>query len=241
MRVLPILLLGCWSAWGTAQELRWGFAMADGMPYVEVKNQELQGGFTHRLGTLTSQRLGVAIRFVETPNKRVEKFIQRGRIHVICNNNPEWLAEPQRYHWSSMLYQEDDVLLLHRQQPPISSLKELHGKVLGTRLGYVYNTALMEAFARKRVTRQDSRELGTNLYLLSKQRIDAIIDMRRSLNHALGKHSELPLNIGSWVIQRYDLPCVYSPHSPISAERLDEVLQGLRDEGVIARLLNGEA
>ena len=65
--------------------------------------------------------------------------------------------------------------------------------------------------------------------------------MRRSLNHALGKHSELPLNIGSWVIQRYDLPCVYSPHSPISAERLDEVLQGLRDEGVIARLLNGEA
>jgi hypothetical protein len=32
LRVLPILLLGCWSAWGTAQELRWGFAMADGMP-----------------------------------------------------------------------------------------------------------------------------------------------------------------------------------------------------------------
>jgi polar amino acid transport system substrate-binding protein len=149
--------------------------MADGMPYVEVKNQELQGGLTHRLSTLTSQRLGVAIRFVETPNKRVEQFIQRGRIHVICNNNPEWLAEPQRYHWSPMLYQEVDVLLLHRQQPPISSLKELHDKVPGTRLGYVYNAALMEAFARKRVTRQD------------------------------------------------------------------EVLQGLRDEGVIARLLNGEA
>lgn len=239
LRSALIVSLGCCGASSGAEELRWGFGPADGMPYVEVEDHQLRGGFTHRLGTRVGQRLGLDLHFVETPNKRLEEFIQRGRIHLICNANPEWLAEPQRYHWSPPLYQEEDVLLLHHQAAQVRGLEDLYGKVLGTQLGYVYSLPLMEAFARKLVTRQDIRDLDTRLSMLSKQRIDALIDMRRPLEHKLALRPELPLHFSAWVVQRYDLHCVYGAQLPVSVERLDGVLQELRDQGALARMLDG--
>jgi ABC-type amino acid transport substrate-binding protein len=222
-----------------AEALRWGFSPVDGMPYVEVRNHQLRGGFTHRLGSRVGQRLNLELQFVETPNRRIEDFIQRGRIHLICNANPQWVAEPQRYHWSPRLYQEEDVLLLHDGDAPVTGLQDLHGKVLGTQLGYIYSVPLMEAFARHVVTRQDVRDLDSGLNLLSRQRLDALIDMRRSLAHKLAQRPELPLYVSDWVVQRYDLHCIYGQHLPIAAERLDEVLLELRDSGAIARMLDG--
>ena len=233
------MLLGCWSAISGAEALRWGFSPADGMPYAEVRDHQLLGGFTHHLGTRIGQRLGLELRFVETPNMRLEEFIQRGHIHLICNANPEWVAEPRRYHWSPVLYQEEDVLLLHDRHAPVAGLQDLHGKVIGTQLGYIYSLALMEAFARQLVTRQNVRDLDTGLNLLSRQRLDALIDMRRPLAYKLAQHPELPLHFSDWVVQRYDLHCVYGQHLPISTERLDEVLLELRDSGAIARMLDG--
>ncbi|WP_372876363.1 substrate-binding periplasmic protein [Pseudomonas sp.] len=238
MRVLAILLLGCWSGISGAEALRWGFSPADGMPYVEVRNHQLRSGFTHRLGSRVGQRLDLDVRFVETPNKRIEEFIQRGRIHLICNANPDWLAEPQRYHWSPRLYQEEDVLLQHDSDAPMTGLQDLHGKVLGTQLGYIYSLPLMEAFARKLVTRQNVRDLDSGLYLLSRQRLDALIDMRRPLAYRLAQHPELPLHFSDWVVQRYDLHCIYGQHLPVAVERLDEVLLELRDSGAIAQMLD---
>lgn len=239
MRASLIVLLGCLSASSGAEELRWGFSAADGMPYVEVQDRQLRGGFTYQLGTRVGQRLGLEPRFVETPNKRLERFIQEGRIHLICNANPEWVAEPQRYHWSPSLYQEEDVLVLHRQHAAIDRLEDLYGAVVGTQLGYVYSVPLMEAFARRLITRQNIRDLDTGLTLLSRQRIDALINMRRTLTHKLAQRADLPLRFSTWVVQRYDLHCLYGQQLPISAEQLDRTLQELRDSGAIARMLDG--
>ncbi|MDP3977670.1 MAG: transporter substrate-binding domain-containing protein [Pseudomonas sp.] len=222
-----------------AEVLRWGFSPSDGMPYVEVHNHHLLGGFTHRLGSRVGQRLNLELHFIETPNKRIEEFIQRGRIHLICNANPQWLAEPQRYHWSPRLYQEEDVLLLHGSDAPVTGLQDLHGKVLGTQLGYIYSLPLMEAFARQLVTRQNVRDLDSGLNLLSRQRLDALIDMRRTLTYKLAQRPELPLYVGDWVVQRYDLYCIYGQQLPIAAEKLDEVLLELRNSGAITRMLDG--
>lgn len=238
MRALIFVLVTCSATYCSAEELRWGFATADGMPYVDVVDQQLRGGVIYQLGQQASQRLGLTVHFVETPNKRIEEFMQRGHIHVICNNNPQWMAEPLRYHWSPPLYEEEDVLLQHRQQPPIDSLEDLYGKVLGTQLGYVYNVPLMAAFANHQVTRRDVRDLRTSLNLLKKQRLDAIIDMRRPINFQLAKGPDAPLQFSPWVIQRYEMHCTYGPTLPVSAERLDKVLQELRDQGSISQMLD---
>lgn len=220
-----------------AEELRWGFATADGMPYVQVQAQQLQGGFLHRLGSAASERLGFQARFVETPNNRIEDFMQRGRIHVICNANPQWMKEPQLFHWSPPLCSEEDVLLTHTQMPTITRLEDLHGKVLGTQLGYIYSEPLMAAFARQQVIRQDVRDLNTSLNLLSKKRLDALIDMRRPISFQLAVRPDAPLQLSPWVIERYDMHGSYSPLLPVSAERLDQTLLELRDQGQIEAML----
>lgn len=238
MRALIFVLVICNATCCNAEALRWGFATADGMPYVDVIDQQLRGGVIYQLGQQAGQRLGLTVRFVETPNKRIEEFMLRGHIHVICNNNPQWMAEPSRYHWSPVLYEEEDVLLQHRQQPPIDSLEGLYGKVLGTQLGYVYNVPLMAAFANHQVTRRDVRDLKTSLNLLKKQRLDAIIDMRRPISFQLTKGPDALLQFSPWVIQRYEMHCTYGPTLPVSAERLDKVLQELRDQGIISQMLD---
>jgi len=232
-----MLLIGC-CGWACADELRWGFATADGMPYVDVHEQQLRGGVIYKLGQLASQQLGFEAAFVETPNKRIDEFMQRGRIHVICNSNPQWIDKPERYHWSAPLYSEEDVLLLHRQHAPINSLNELQGKTVGTQLGYVYSGKLMEAFASKKIIRKDLRDHNAGLNLLRKQRLDAIIDMRRPLRFQLAKRADAPLQINPWVIDQYDMHCTYSPQLPVSAELLDRTLQQLRDQGLIEQMLN---
>lgn len=222
----------------SAHELRWGFASADGQPYVEVREHQLLGGFIYELGRVASQRLGYKADFVETPNKRIEEFMHRGRIHVICNNNPQWMKNPERFHWSEALYSEEDVLLVHRQRQPITDLEGLYGKTLGTQLGYIYSPALMDAFTQKKIVRQNLRDYSTGINLLSMHRLDAMIDMRRPVTHQLNKHPDAPVQINPWVIDRYDMHCAFSPTLPVSTDKLDEVLNELREEGVIEKLLN---
>lgn len=218
--------------------MRWGFATADGRPYVAVQHQQLQGGFTYLLGKRAGERLGIAVEFVETPNNRVEDFLMRGRIHVICNATPDWIDQPHRFHWSPVLYSEEDVLASHTRQPDLNSLETLHGKTLGTQLGYVYHSALMKTFATGQVTRQDLRDIATGLHLLRAGRMDAVIGMRRTLTHQLSSQPDKELRINSWVIERHEIQCLYSPELPVDAAQLDEVLQELRDAGQIEAMFD---
>lgn len=88
-------------------------------------------------------------------------------------------------------------------------------------------------------TRQNVRDLDSGLHLLSRQRLDALIDMRRPLAYKLAQRPEPPQHFSDWVVQRYDLYCIYGQHLPSGAERLNEVLLELRDSGAIARMLDG--
>ncbi|MBX9763621.1 MAG: hypothetical protein K2Y24_11420, partial [Pseudomonadaceae bacterium] len=127
MRALITSLFFIWSLTVSAHELRWGFASADGQPYVEVREHQLLGGFIYELGRVASQRLGYKADFVETPNKRIEEFMHRGRIHVICNNNPQWMKNPERFHWSEALYSEECGFHAIRPPSPLSSGQAFQG------------------------------------------------------------------------------------------------------------------
>nr|WP_070104098.1 transporter substrate-binding domain-containing protein [Pseudomonas resinovorans] len=223
-----------------ADELRWGFGPADGMPYAQVSDHVLLGGFIQRLGERISKDLSIQVRFVETPNKRIEESLKNGRIHLICNSNPEWMLDASAYHWSPPLFEEEDALLQHRDSPPINNLGDLRGKVLGTSLGFAYSMPMMEAFATGAIARKDVRDLGTRLNLLSHKRLDAVIDMRRALAFELARHPDAPLVFSPWVVERYPLYCAYGGGLPVAAERLDAVLRKLHDSGELDALLQDE-
>ena len=217
-------------------ELLWGFGPHDGMPYVAVRQQQLIGGFTRLLGERVSSELAIPVRFIETPNNRLEGFLLEGRIQIICNAHPDWMPQASRLHWSAPLYEEEDRLLQHVQSPDFSDLAKLQGKSLGTSLGFVYIEPLMSAFSNGNVLRQDVSDLETRLQMLSRQRLDALIDMQRPLAYRLSRNPTLPVRFSSWVVSRYWMHCAYSPHLEVAAEQLDQVLLELRDSGAIEAL-----
>ncbi len=239
-RVVLWILFSLWPGLALCEELRWGFGPADGMPYAQVSDHALLGGFILHLGERIAKELSIKVNFIETPNKRIEASLKNGRIHLICNSNPEWMVDASAYHWSPSLFEEEDALLQHRDSPRIASLDDLKGKVLGTSLGFAYSMPLMEAFANNDVERKDVRDLDTRMNLLSHKRLDAIIDMRRALAYELAVRPDSPLVFSPWVVERYQLHCAYSGQLPIPAEQLDAALQRLKDSGEIESLLQDE-
>lgn len=216
------ILLGVGQAF--AGELRWGFSPADGMPYVDIVDHQLQGGFTRQLGERVAQRLGLSLRFVETPNRRIDGFMASGHIHVICNSNPGWDSKPERYHWSPALFEEQDVLLQRDDRPAIRDFAELRGKTLGTSLGYVYADDLMQAFAAGEIRREDTRDLASRVQMLKRSRLDAAVDMRRPLLYLTRQHPELGLSVSPLVLQSYRMHCIYGGQLPVPVESMDRVL-----------------
>ena len=229
------ILLGVGQAF--AGELRWGFSPADGMPYVDIVDHQLQGGFTRQLGERVAQRLGLSLRFVETPNRRIDGFMASGHIHVICNSNPEWDSKPERYHWSPALFEEQDVLLQRDDRPAIRDFAELRGKTLGTSLGYVYANNLMQAFAAGEIRREDTRDLASRVQMLKRSRLDAAVDMRRPLLYLTRQHPELGLRVSPLVLQSYRMHCIYGGQLPVPVESMDRVLDEMVRDGSIGRLL----
>jgi ABC-type amino acid transport substrate-binding protein len=235
-RILPICLCLA-SALCGAEELRWGYSPSNGMPYAESIDHELAPGFVRDLGETIGQRLGLAVRFVETPDKRVEPALAQGAIDLQCINNPQWMKAPEKLHWSPSLFEEEDALAQRADRPPMADISQVNGVRVGTSLGYVYPAPLMQAFAEGRAKRDDVRDLDTRLHMLEAGRLDALIDMRRPLEFLLEQHSSLPVAISRNSVQRYSIHCSYGPALPVAAERLDALLQAMVDDGSIQRLL----
>ena len=234
---LLLICLCLTSALCGAEELRWGYSPSNGMPYVESIDHELAHGFVRDLGERVGQLLNLQVRFIETPDKRVEASLQQGSIQLLCINNPQWMSAPEKLHWSPSLFEEEDVLAQRSDAPPLNDLDALRGRTVGTSLGYVYLPALMKAFASNTVRRSDVRDLETRLHMLEHKRLDAIVDMRRPLEFLLQEHPNLSIQVNPGVLQRYSIRCSYGPTLPIPAERLDAALQTLVDDGSIQRML----
>lgn len=235
-RLLPFCLCLA-SALCGAEELRWGYSPSNGMPYAESIDHELAPGFIRDLGETVGQRLGLAVRFVEMPDKRAEPALAQGVIHLLCINNPQWMKAPEKLHWSPSLFEEEDTLAQRSDSAPLGDLTRVDGLRVGTSLGYVYPASLMQAFAEGRMKRADVRDLDTRLHMLEAHRLDALIEMRRPLEFLLAQHRELPVAINSRNVQRYSIFCSYGPALPLPAERLDAVLQAMVSDGSIQRLL----
>jgi len=238
LRRFCALSLGLLSSLCSAEGLMWGYGPADTMPYVGLVQQQVQHGLAYHLSQEISKRFALPVEFLETPNNRLEPYLQQGRLHLVCNTNPEWVSQPQQYHWSPALYDEEDVLLQRMDQPELTGLTSLYGKVLGTSLGYTYSQPLMGAFATGKVSRQDVRDLDTSLHMLDKDRLSAVIDMQRNLAYKLAQHPQMQLRFSPWVVQRYQVYCAYSRHLPIPAEQLDALLQELLDQHLIEQWLD---
>jgi polar amino acid transport system substrate-binding protein len=89
--------------------------------------------------------------------------------------------------FSKPFYQERVSVYFNREQTPlIKTADKLDGLNIGTLLGWSYGVEFDQAKAKKRFFTHDSK-LETNLYLLAKGRLDAVIHSELSALYVLNK------------------------------------------------------
>ena len=230
-----IPLLG-WSTGLLAEPLVWGYSPSDPPPYVEMTGAELDNSVTRDLGELVAANLGRRLSFVAVPNNRIEDALKSGRIHMICNTQPQWHSQPELLHWSAVLYEDADVLATPASQPAPQTLASLQGALVGTTIGYHYSSELTRAFERGDLVRRDVRNIETRLKMLERGRLDASIDLRRALSYQLHKHPA-DIRVSDWPLELFALRCA-APKTTAGSADLVEAIDKLLALGQIQQILN---
>ncbi|PKM30172.1 MAG: ABC transporter substrate-binding protein [Gammaproteobacteria bacterium HGW-Gammaproteobacteria-11] len=221
-----------------AASLNWGFSPTDPPPYVVTRDGQLGNSLTRAIGERVAQELGWQLQFVDTPNARIDEALETGRIDLICNTQPDWHARAEHLLWTNVLYHDADVLVVPEGEPAPHSVSALHGKIVGTSLGYHYAPALTEAFDKGLVQRLDVRDIETRLRMLQRGRLHASVDLRRAVSHLIRQHRLEGLRVSQWSLEEMALSCVIGIQEQARAEQLRDVINRLQEEGEINELVS---
>ena len=207
-------------------------------PYAFVKGKQLVGGVIKDVMDELGKELGIEVDYKSTPKKRIEDALGSGKMHVAAISNPAWVKDSEQYHWSIPLFQESSRFLVSAKLAfPITTFEDLHGKRLGTILGYYY-PELMEKFESKAILRDDAIRIETNFKRLQAGRIDALIDSDILIAYHLKKHNAYQqFVIAEKVVSTHDIQSAVSKQTPISIDRINTTLQEMKDSGKITEIL----
>jgi len=104
---------------------------------------------------LISRKNGYTIKAIGIPKNREIKHLESGKLDA----NPlakEWVSNPEDFEFADVIIDARDVLFSLREKPiKFVSVKDLHGKTIGTHLGYSY-PLLEQDFKGENIVRHDS-------------------------------------------------------------------------------------
>ena len=218
------------------EPLLWGYSPSDPPPYVQLKGNDLQPSLTREIGEAAAAAAGREVSFVATPNNRIDEALASGRIDIICNTLPEWLSEPNQLLWTESLYDDADVVITRQTQPAPHSLADLQDAIVGTTLGYHYSDSVADAFNRQAMIRHDVRDLPTRLRMLERERLDAVIDLRRAVEHLL-PDAQSAFHISSWEVERFALRCSLGNPQDSDSRKLAALLNEMIASGEIRQIV----
>lgn len=142
--------------WGQAGALRFSASSTWGMPYGDVREDQLLGGIVFELMQAIGLALNVPVRYVVLSRNRLEAAAQAGEINVRCYFNPAWTKAPEQYVFSAPLFDASDVLVGARDQGAITDLAHLpQGATVGTVIGFVY-PSLTQRFQDRSLLHDDA-------------------------------------------------------------------------------------
>ncbi|SDU16753.1 substrate-binding periplasmic protein [Halopseudomonas salegens] len=240
LAILSLSLLPATSLCAAPPEapIRWGFSPADPAPYVitQSDNSLAPSSLTYLIGNLVADQHGKQVDFIPTPNNRIDESLQQGRIELLCNTQPDWHANPNDYLWTQPLYSDADIIV-SREHPAPDSLSDLHGKVLGTTLGYHYADALNRAFQDQQVNRHDVRDISVRMAMVQRGRLDASIELRRAARFYIRQENVSELHLSDWSLESFDLRCAIAGNDQARRNKLRNSINELLAEGVIQRLV----
>ncbi len=220
-----------------AADLRVGVNSGWMMPYAQIENDHLTDGILFDLYQAIAAVLGMQVRPVVLPRKRIEMMELDGGIDLSCYSNPAWTKSPADFVWSEPVFEITDLLVGQAALTKPGSLDAIpHGAVISTVLGYVYSP-LEDRFATGKLRREDTQDQHKVLLKVSAARTPYGI----TNSHALDwfRHNQPENALANWniVIERSGFHCSIPRRGVIKPARIIQALNTLKKTGRIDEVL----
>ena len=210
-------------------------------PYFYVENGKPQGIFTSLYAEI-EKRSGIAFEVVSLPQKRMLLYFRERAIDAESFTNPAWRGSDSGISAYTVPVMEsvDVVLTLRSRAFRASSVDDFKGKTLGCNLGYYYGEGFNEAFASKRIIRDDASGTEACLKKLHAGRVDAVILDRLEAAYVMRKMGFESKEFATIYTFRSVSPLSLRVHVSRSEliPKLNAVIRSMRADGSVDALLN---
>ncbi|WP_409422962.1 transporter substrate-binding domain-containing protein [Pseudaeromonas sp. ZJS20] len=218
-----------------AQEISFNMGPAGYPPYMILPSQGLPArGIMLDVLQRASGELGLSVTPRQFPRKRVNLALAAHDLDV-TPRAMEWEPKASQYAFTQPVLMLGDVLFCHTRQP--QNLADLHGLILGTKLGYAY-PELASGFLDGEFTRQDAK---TELAMLRKvlaHRTDCAV-----VNQAVGQwliRANPPLaslHMADVGLPKVGFRFMFRQEDAPQVQALDRVLGQLAQSGELQRII----
>ena len=203
------------------------------MPHARIEGDRVIEGLNLDIGQALARRLGRDLVARPTPRKRLAEALQRGEGDLLCDYQSDWL--PGTFAWSRPFIPDQALLVTVATAPAPAGLTALAGQPVGTVRGYVYPE--MADTLRAGFVRDDAPDAVVNLQKLELGRVRHALTGRRVLEYQQRTgHFKLALH-APLVVSEVLAQCALSPGSPVRLPALNAAIQGLVNDGELARLM----
>ena len=233
-----IIVLLTLSSFLFSEVLKISFSRSASEPYVYIDKRELTGGVLKELMDALSKQSGIKMKYVLVSKRNQEQEMNEGNIDGSCLLNPNDLLNASSFQWSSVLYEEEDVLIVRKEDAnSINNITSLYGHKVGTIQSHIY-PHLDPYFKNNSIERIQNKKLENNINQLRFGVIDAVIDTKLAVGHCIQKKKmQKQLIVSNRVIDKQDLHCAFRKDMTVSLEKINSALYILKEKGVIEKIL----
>ncbi|MBK7279637.1 substrate-binding periplasmic protein [Candidatus Aalborgicola defluviihabitans] len=141
-------------------------------PYTYMDSNHASHGILYDVAHRILKKLGYRVMTSEVPRKRVELQLMSGELDA-TPRAIEWSEHARDFVFTDPIIRVRSALAI-RVDSGYTTVKELHGHRIGTRLGYVY-TVLTREFASGQLIRSDATSDLSMLKMLQAKRVEAAL------------------------------------------------------------------
>jgi len=172
--------------------------------------------------------LGVSIKSEVLTRYRLEPFLLKGDLDILCYTSRVWATQEKALQWSQPLFSKSEVLLGKKPLP--KNIEDLKGQRVGTMLQYIY-PRLTRYFDKKILIREDGPTEELNLKKLLAGRILYIVTDELYIDYFKTKNPKIESGRERLKIQKYPVECSLGPKSKVTLKDLNSAIEQLQKTG----------
>lgn len=201
-------------------------------PAVITHQGEISTGFMPDTYQLLANELGLKLRMVAMPRKRLVDFLLSGEADIYCSASPEWYPEP-KLKWSPPLFVSQTVVISRRNYLDLADFKARSKGGFGTTLGYVY-PALQPLFEKGQLLRVDSVTPATSAIRLLRGELHSIV-----LSDSEASYMLRLADFKTVTLTTYPIHCMYGPTlTAAQQQQLNQFIQQQASVGAFQKVLD---